>query len=201
MWFAVAEPGNLRAQLWSKDSNSSTPPRSASGAGKQRLNEAELHCRSLKTAAGSARISIVVASLIDTNILVYRFDPRFSEKQKVASDLLRDGLKKDSIRIPHQALVEFMAVVSRIQAGNQPLLPPDDARRETEEFLTQFTVLYPNSLVLRTALRGAATYHLSWFDAHLWAYAEHYCLEEIVSEDFEHGRMYGTVRIRNPFLH
>jgi predicted nucleic acid-binding protein len=52
---------------------------------------------------------------------------------------------------------------------------------------------------VRTALQGAAAYQLSWFDAHLWAYAEHYGLEEIVSEDFEHGRLYGSVRIRNPF--
>ena len=66
--------------------------------------------------------------------------------------------------------------------------------------MTQFTVLYPNALLFRTALRGAAAYQLSWFDAHLWAYAEHYGLGEIVSEDFEHGRLYGSVRARNPFL-
>ena len=142
-----------------------------------------------------------MAALIDTNILVYRFDSRFPEKQKVASDLLRDGLRNESIFLPHQALVEFMAAVTRLRVGNQPLLSADDARREAEEFLTEFNVLYPNSFVFRTALRGAAAYHLSWFDAHMWAYAEHYNLEEIVSEDFEHGRMYGAVRIRNPFLH
>ena len=45
-----------------------------------------------------------------------------------------------------------------------------------------------------------ASYQLSWFDAHIWAYAEHYGIDEILSEDLEHGRMYGTVRIRNPFL-
>jgi hypothetical protein len=39
---------------------------------------------------------------------------------------------------------------------------------------------------------------LPWFDAHL--YAEHYGLHEILSEDFEHGRRYGTVRIKNPFV-
>jgi predicted nucleic acid-binding protein len=54
-----------------------------------------------------------VASLIDTNILIYRFDPRFPEKQTVASDVLRKGLMEDSVRIPHQALMEFMAVVTR----------------------------------------------------------------------------------------
>ena len=45
-----------------------------------------------------------------------------------------------------------------------------------------------------------AAYQLSWFDAHMWAYAEHYGLPEILSEDFEHGRIYGGVRVRNPFL-
>ena len=65
--------------------------------------------------------------------------------------------------------------------------------------LAQFRVLYPNEAVLRTALRGAAAYGLSWFDAHLWAYAEVYGLTEILSEDFQHARMYGSVRVRNPF--
>ena len=51
-----------------------------------------------------------------------------------------------------------------------------------------------------TALRGTAVYGLSWFDAHLWAYAEVYGVDEILSEDFVHGRHYGTVRAVNPFL-
>ena len=66
--------------------------------------------------------------------------------------------------------------------------------------LTVFEILYPNEAVVRTALRGAALYQLPWYDAHLWAYAEHYGLSEIVSENLAHGRRYGTVRIVNPFL-
>ena len=140
-----------------------------------------------------------MAYLVDTNILVYRFDPRFPEKQATARTLLRNALAKNAVRIPHQALLEFVAVVTRVRAGSRPLLPPDEARHETEELMVQFPVLYPNATLVRTALQGAAAYQLSWFDAHLWAYAEHYGLEEIVSEDFEHGRLYGSVRVRNPF--
>ena len=140
-----------------------------------------------------------MAYLVDTNILVYRFDPRFPEKQATARNLLRKGLAEDAVRIPHQALLEFVAVVTRVRAGSRPLLAPDEARQETEELMVQFPVLYPNATLVRTALQGAAAYQLSWFDAHLWAYAEHYGLEEIISEDFEHGRLYGSVRIRNPF--
>ena len=58
---------------------------------------------------------------------------------------------------------------------------------------------FPNDAVVRTAIRGAAVYQLSWFDAHLWAYAECLGLPEIYSEDFQHGRLYGTVRAVNPF--
>jgi hypothetical protein len=32
------------------------------------------------------------------------------------------------------------------------------------------------------------------------AYAEHYGLTELYSEDFQHDRLYGSVRVVNPFL-
>src|SRR5690606_5164535 len=69
-----------------------------------------------------------------------------------------------------------------------------------ERLTAEFPVLYPNREVLLTALRGTAMYDLAWFDAHLWAYAEAYGVEEILSEGFEHGRHYGAVRVVNPFL-
>jgi predicted nucleic acid-binding protein len=131
-------------------------------------------------------------------VLVYRFDPRFPDKQRAATDLLRRGV--DDLRLPHQAIVEFVAAVTRRSASGEPLLPPSDARREAEEMLSQFVVLYPTDALLRTALRGAAAYQLSWFDAHMWAYAEHYGLKELLSEDFQHDRLYGSVRAVNPFV-
>ena len=139
-------------------------------------------------------------ALVDTNVLVYRHDPRYPQKQKLAIALLRQGVSEARLRLPYQALLEFVSAVSRPIPGRGPLLSRDDARREAEELLSQFPVLYPNAQIVRNALRGEAAYGLSWFDAHLWAYAEHYGLEEILSEDFEHGRSYGTVRVTNPFL-
>ncbi len=91
-------------------------------------------------------------------------------------------------------------MVTRKHRQGVALLPLTEAALQAEGFMADFPVLYPNEHVFRTALRGMAAYQLSWFDAHLWAYADHYGLHEILSEDFEHGRMYGTVRIRNPFV-
>jgi predicted nucleic acid-binding protein len=141
-----------------------------------------------------------VAALVDTNILVYLFDPAAPRKQRLAAELLDRGLQEDSVRIPHQAIVEFVAAVTRPRAGGPPLLSRAAAYREAEELVAQFVILYPNEALLRTALRGAVAYQLPWYDAHLWAYAEHYGLSELYSEDFEHDRLYGTVRAVNPFL-
>jgi predicted nucleic acid-binding protein len=140
-----------------------------------------------------------VAALVDTSILVYRFDGRFPQKQTRATAVLRAGIADDSIRVPHQALVEFVAATTKLTHGRS-ILSPVDARREVEEMLTQFEVIYPDEEVLRVAIRGAATYGLSWFDAHLWAYAERFGLDTLWSEDFEDGRLYGRVRARNPFI-
>jgi predicted nucleic acid-binding protein len=140
-----------------------------------------------------------VPALVDTNVLVYRFDARFPEKQRVATEFLRAGVSERSVLLPHQAIVEFVAATTRPLGNGPPLLDPFDARREAEELLSQFDVLYPDAELVRIALRGAAAYQLDWFDAHLWAYAERFGVDELISEDFQDGRLYGTVRVANPF--
>lgn len=141
-----------------------------------------------------------MAALVDTNVLVYRFDPRFPEKQEVATALLRNGIESEALRLPHQAIVEFIAAVTRPIEGSEPLLSLSEATEEAEDLLAQFDVLFPDEEVVRLALRGAAAYQLSWFDAHLWACAERYGLDQLISEDFQHDRTYGAVRVLNPFV-
>lgn len=143
-----------------------------------------------------------MASLVDANVLVYLFDPRDPPKQRIARDLLRGDLIQDVLVLPHQAILEFVAAVTRPRRdlGGAPLLSLAQALLEAEELMAQFLVIYPNLDVLLTALRGTSTYQLSWFDAHLWAYAEVHGIPEILSEDFQHGRHYGGVRTVNPFL-
>ena len=140
-----------------------------------------------------------MAGLVDTNILVYRYDPRFPRKQAQATELLRLAIADRSLFLAHQVLVEFISVITRPIARGPSLLTLDSAHREVENMITQFPVLYPTENTLRTALRGAASYKLSWFDAHLWAYADERGLDTLWSEDFQDGRIYGRVRVRNPF--
>jgi len=151
-------------------------------------------------ADGRERSCTNVPALVDTNVLVYRFDPRFPQKQKKAQALLESAARPGVLKLPHQALIEFMAATTRPLPKVGPLLLPEEAREEVESMLLTFEVLYPDAPLVRTALRATTAYGLSWFDAHLWAYAEHYGCSVLYSEDFQHGRVYGSVRVVNPFL-
>jgi len=141
-----------------------------------------------------------VAALIDTNVLIYRHDWRFPEKQSTAQYLLRQLVAHGTAFLPHQAIVEFVSVITRPAIGRAPLLLRAQALLAAEELMAEFPVLFPTESLVRTALHGAAAHQLSWYDAHLWAYAEFYGLSELVSEDFAHGRLYGSVRAVNPFV-
>lgn len=143
-----------------------------------------------------------MASLVDTNVVVYRYDPRFPIKQEIARNVLRRGLEEGGFVLAHQTVLEFVASTTRPRAdlNGSSLLEVDVAHREAEGLLLKFPVLYPDEAVLTAALRGAAMYRLSWYDAHLWAYAEVNGIPEILSEDFQHGRHYGSVRVVDPFL-
>jgi hypothetical protein len=54
-----------------------------------------------------------VASLVDTNVMVYCYDPSDPRKRAMARDLLRRGAATSLLRIPHQAMVEFVNAVTR----------------------------------------------------------------------------------------
>lgn len=139
--------------------------------------------------------------LADTNILVYRHDERSPDKQAIATELLRAGVASGELRLAHQVLIEFVAAVTRPRRdGSGPMLEHADAFRELDEWVATARVLYPTPAMLRLAVAGAAAYGMSWFDAHLWAYAEHFGVQRLVSEDFQHGRLYGTVRVEDPFV-
>ena len=141
-----------------------------------------------------------MAALVDTNVLVYRYDPRHLEKQRIATDLLDYGIASDTVRLPQQTIVEFVSATTKPLAGGRSLLPPDLARQEADELLSEFTLLFPNKGVIRTALRGAALYGLSWSTPTCGHTPNIFGLDTLLSEDFQPGRIYGSVRIVNPFV-
>lgn len=141
-----------------------------------------------------------MAALVDTNVLVYRYDGRDARKQEIARELLRNGVADRSLRIAHQAVIEFYAVVTRGRKPHGPLMTGADASREAAALLETFDVAYPDEIIVRIALEGVKQFQMAWFDAHMWAYAEVLGMETFFTEDLEHGRKYGSVRVINPFF-
>ena len=101
---------------------------------------------------------------------------RSQKKSAKARKLLRDGVEANELYLPHQALIEFVNAVSKRRTGGRSLLSPEETWRQAEDLLNEFPVLYPDEKVFRIAMLGMAAYRLPWYDAHLWAYAEHYGL-------------------------
>lgn len=50
---------------------------------------------------------------LDTNILVYLYDSRSPRKQQIARDLLRSAIESGQARVPHQAIIKFVAATTR----------------------------------------------------------------------------------------
>ena len=142
-----------------------------------------------------------MAALVDTNVLVYRFDPRFPTKQRAATELLREGIADGH---PSAFRTRPSSSSSRSSPGRSDRRHAAPVRERcaarSGRAAEPVRGALPTEALVRTALRGAAAYQLSWFDAHLWAYAEHYGLGELLSEDFQHDRLYGSVRAVNPFV-
>src|SRR5262249_19875147 len=145
-------------------------------------------CLRPRIVGGLARTSTqswaLVAALIDTNVLIYRYDARWPHKQERATELLKRGAADRSVMLPYQALVEFVAVATRPIENGKSLLSAKQAHLEVEDLLAQFPILYPTENTLRIALRGAALYQMSWFDSLIWAYADEHGLDPLWSEDF-----------------
>lgn len=60
--------------------------------------------------------------LVDTNVLVYRFEARFPRKQRIATEVLRSGLENGSAVLFHQTILEFVAASTRTRGNGTPLL-------------------------------------------------------------------------------
>ena len=147
--------------------------------------------------AGQEGICTSVAAQIDTNVLVYRFDNRFARSRKSQ----RVFFGEVSPMIPFAFRIRRLLGLSQRNASdpwlhNSPIGRRSARSRRIPEAIYGALSKRANPPQCRS---GYAAYQLNWFDAHLWSYAEHSGLSEILTEDLQHERLYGTVRVINPF--
>jgi len=134
--------------------------------------------------------------LIDTNLLIYLYDPNQPDKQKQSERILEQLELTRSGRLSIQALAEFFSVATR-------KLSPSLTSAQALDQVTLFTRLWPvfdlTPMIVMEAGRGVRDHKLSYYDAQVWATARLNQLSVVFSEDFRDGSILEGVRFVNPF--
>jgi predicted nucleic acid-binding protein len=131
----------------------------------------------------------------DTNILVYLFSLDEPEKQSVAETLYVDACADASATVSTQVMQEFYAVTTRTVAHP---LPPATARLAAQEFSGQNLVRLEAPMLLR-AMDRTTSDSISFWDALIVEAALAGGCRTLYSEDLQHGRAFGPLRVVNPF--
>lgn len=140
-------------------------------------------------------IATTIKYLIDTNILVYAYDPQAGQKQARALEILDRLVETGSGALSTQVLSEFYVVVTR------KLSPPfsaTEAAKSTEYYLENWIVLGITPQIVSEALRGIQRYQMSYWDALIWATARVNGVSAILTEDMNTGSTFDGVQIINP---
>jgi predicted nucleic acid-binding protein len=133
---------------------------------------------------------------VDTNILVYAHDRGSGEKHSIAGELVRRLWRDRSGTLSTQVIHEFYVNVRR-KAG-KPIGAPA-AKRLIEDYLSWNIVVNDGASVLR-AIDFEQRYRISFWDALIVQAANASNATLLLSEDFSHGQLYGSVEARNPFV-
>lgn len=134
-------------------------------------------------------------SFLDTNILVYAYDPSEPRRQKIAQDLVKGALSGQSL-ISAQVLAEFAATLLHKVAVRRTA----DEVKETLDILAPIRCLAPDGDIVRRAVEAHGAYGLHFYDGMIIAAAERAGSEKIWSEDLNAGQKYFGVEIANPFV-
>lgn len=133
--------------------------------------------------------------LLDTNILVYCFDDRNSEKQERAHAILERAGRRPSAALPAQVLAEFANVMLYKM---EPPLPPGDVYTQMELYKRVFPIFPLTASVSLEAARGTEAHSFRFFDAQIWAVAKLNQVPVVLSEDFPVGSTVEGVTFENP---
>ena len=131
---------------------------------------------------------------LDTNVLVYAYDPSDPRKQGVAQDLVRRALAGEMMTST-QMLAEFAATLLH---KISPAARPEDVMALLE-VLAPMHLVIPDGDMIRRAVEARASYGVHIYDGMIVAAAERGGCTRIWSEDLNAGQKYFGIAVENPF--
>jgi len=138
---------------------------------------------------------VIPSYLLDTNLLVYGFDNRASQKQKRSLELLDRVGRGPIAALPAQVLAEFANVMLYKM---EPRLSPSEVYEQLQLYKRVFPVYPLTSAVSLEAVRGVKDHSFRYFDAQIWACAKLNQVPVVLSEDFPVGATVEGVTFENP---
>jgi predicted nucleic acid-binding protein len=136
------------------------------------------------------------AYLVDTNVLVYAYDPSDGVKRERAIAVLERLVAQGTGALSAQVLGEFFVTVTRKVAVPLTLA---EAERSVTSYVRSWPVFDLTEVTVLEAVRGAARHGLSYWDALIWAAAKLEGVANVLTEDFQDGALIEGVRFRDPF--
>src|SRR5215469_14794349 len=133
---------------------------------------------------------------LDTNVFVYKFDTREPEKTRRASDLIRTAVASKRGAVSYQVVQEFFNIA--LTRFDKPF-----SIGEAEDYLS-FTfkpilAVHSSPRLFLEALHIQKQHQFSWYDALIVAAAQEVNCSILYTEDMQHGRRIGDLKIENPF--
>ena len=133
---------------------------------------------------------------VDTNVLVYRSDASDAAKQGRAEAWHALLWQSRVGRLSIQVLLELYSTLTR---KLRPAFDPKEAREIVQE-LAAWRPIPVDLHIVQRAWSLESTYSLPWWDALIVAAAQVSRCSVLLTEDLQHGQVFGAVRVVNPFL-
>ncbi len=131
---------------------------------------------------------------VDTSVLLYAVSATASERAKRRT--AREILAADDLALSAQVLQEFYVQATRPSRTGQ--LTHHDARALVLSWM-RFPVQETTTKLLEATLESCRRHRLSYWEAAVIEAARLLGCETLLSEDLAEGRVYGGVRVLDPF--
>ena len=137
------------------------------------------------------------ADFLDSNILVYLFDPADARRKGIAEQLVSRAHHAGTAIISFQVVQETLNVLTR---KLKPPMTREDALRALQNVLTPLWRVQPSAALYARALGVQERYQFSFYDSMIVAAALEAGCARLLSEDLQHGQKIEGLTIKNPFI-
>ena len=134
------------------------------------------------------------AEFLDSNVLLYAYDPKDGRKRTIARELVKKAVKGECV-ISIQVLAEVATTL--LNKVSPPL--SHEAVIDILDLLRPIPTTRPDADIVRRAVQASAQYGIHFYDGMIVAAAERAGCRRIWSEDLNDGQEYFGVRVENPF--